>query len=185
MFTRFHDDEARIEQQLRAQTFAGRYAVDTPGPGINLPFQEDPQLRLQGWGANLRTQTVNVESDLIGLTRSVTRDHTDNNDYTKFAVTSSMPSYPTAHPMVEESRASLPAWQFRDADQTRWEQPWMNPQAHLEKPFHDNVPTRLLEKDYFRPELSTQVPCDPRSAAAPPNGSAIDYYLSGRSLCLG
>lgn len=184
MFTRFHDDPARIEFQLRARTFAGRYAMDMPGPGIDLPFQEDPHLRLQGWGANLRTETVNLESDLIGLTRTANRDHVESNDYAKKSVSSSAPSYRVAAPVVEESRASLPAWQFRELEHPRWEQPWLNPQAHLEKPFHDMVPTRLLEKDYFKPQLSTQVPCDPR-AKPPNNGSAIDYYLTGRSMCLG
>jgi len=177
MFTRFHDDEARIQQQMRAQTFAGRYAITMPGPGVNLPFQEDPQLRLQKWGANLHTETVNVESDLIGLTRSLTRDA-----LTFTSVQSQLPVYSVAAPRVEESRASVPAWQFKELEQPRWETPWTNPQAHLEKSFPDNLPTRLLEKDYFRPELSTQIPCDPR---APASSETIDYYLTGRSLCLG
>lgn len=185
MFTRFHDDEVRIQAQMRAQTFAGRYAIAMPGPGVDLPFQEDAQLRLQRWGANLRNETVNVESDLMGMTRSLNRDDVDSNNYIATAVSSTMPtSYGTATPMVEESRASVPAWQFREAEHSRWELPWTNPQAHLEKPFHDNLPTRLLEKDYFQPELSLHVPCDPR-AKPPANSEAIDYYLSGRSLCLG
>jgi hypothetical protein len=181
MFTRFHDDEARIQAQMRDQTFAGRYAIDTPGQGIHLPFLEDSQMRLQRWGANLRTETINVESDLLGMTRNLGKDSVE---YKQTQVVSTLPAYGTASPTVEESRASLPAWQFRDAEQPRWEEPWMNPQAHLEKPFHDNVPTRLLEKDYFRPELSLQVPCDPRSATTP-TSAAIDYYLTGRSFCLG
>lgn len=181
MFTRFHDDNARIEHQLRAQTFAGRYAIDMPGPGVNLSFEEDPHLRLQKWGANLRTETINVESDLIGLTRNLTRDA---QEFTATMTNSNLPTYSVAAPRVQESRASLPAWQFRELEQPRWETPWINPQAHLEKCFPDNLPTRMLEKDYFRPELSTQVPCDPR-AKPPATSHEIEYYLSGRSLCLG
>jgi hypothetical protein len=180
MFTRFHDDEARIQQQVRAQTFAGRYAITMPGPGVNLSFQEDPHMRLQKWGANLHTETVNVESDLIGLTRSLTRDA---QTYEQTSVSSRIPVYPVAAPRVEESRASIPAWQFRELEQPRWETPWTNPQAHLEKSFPDNLPTRLLEKDYHRPALSTQVPCNPRDSTA--SSEAIDYYLTGQSLCLG
>jgi hypothetical protein len=117
------------------------------------------------------------------MTRNLGRDSVE---YKQTQVSSTLPAYATALPMIEESRASMPAWQFRDAEQPRWEEPWTNPQAHLEKPFHDNVHTRLLEKDYFRPELSLHVPCDPRSASSSstPN-TAIDYYLTGRSLCLG
>ena len=68
-FTRFHDDSARIKKQVEESSFVGRYMLNTPGPGDNLPFFEDPQLRLQKWGANLKTNTVNMESDLLGLTR--------------------------------------------------------------------------------------------------------------------
>jgi hypothetical protein len=48
---------------------------------------------------------------------------------------------------------------FRDAVQPRWDYPLMNPQAlnQLEKPFHDNVQTRILEKDYYVPRVSTQM----------------------------
>ena len=73
-FTRFHDDPARIKKQLEQTTFLGRYMLDCPGPGNNLPFWEDPQIRMQKWGANLRDNTVNLESDLFGMTRRLNRD---------------------------------------------------------------------------------------------------------------
>ena len=62
-FTRFHDDPNRIKKQVNESSFAGRYALNTPGQGIDLPFSEDPQMRLQRWGANLRDNTVALESD--------------------------------------------------------------------------------------------------------------------------
>ena len=46
-FTRFHDDPARIAKQLEIETFAGRYQLDRPGPGVNLPYYEDTHHRLQ------------------------------------------------------------------------------------------------------------------------------------------
>ena len=76
-FTRFHDDPYRIQKQLEESTHTGRYQLDTPGQGINLPFMEDPHIRLQKWGSNLRTNTTAIESDLRGLTRKL------NNDLTK------------------------------------------------------------------------------------------------------
>ena len=63
-FTRFHDDDARIKKQLQESTFAGRYQLNAPGPGENLPFIEDPHMRLEKWGANNRTNGVDLESDL-------------------------------------------------------------------------------------------------------------------------
>lgn len=152
-FTRFHDDPARIQKQLAESTFLGRYQLDTPGQGVDLPFSEDPQLRLQKWGANLRTNRVNLESDFRGMTRKLNRDYTDKNNYLDNDVRSERVDYRQSDPFIEESRASHPAWTYRDLEQTRWETPFLNPQANLEKKFQDNVQTRILEKDYFTPTI--------------------------------
>jgi hypothetical protein len=148
-FTRFHDDTCRIKKQAQDSSFAGRYNLDVPGPGINLPFFEDPQLRIQKWGANLQTNTIGLENDLFGLTKKLNCDSM-NCQYDNFPVESSVLSYSTANPTVEESRATHPAWMYRDLEHPRWEQPWMNPQANVEKKFQDNIQTRILEKDYFK-----------------------------------
>lgn len=147
-FTRFHDDPLRIAKRLEELTFAAQYQLDVPGPGLNMPYESDPNHRLQKWGANLKTNTINLESDLRGMTRQLNRDNIENNNYKLHAVqTSDMASYPVANPYVEESRASHPAWMIRGAEQTRWETPLLDPQAHLEKPFSNNIQTRILEKD--------------------------------------
>lgn len=148
-FTRYHDDPLRIKKQSEMSSFAGRYYLDTPGPGINLPFFQDPQMRLQRWGANLQTNTVGVENDLFGMTRRLERDPESNN-YKSHVASSSMPAYPLADPTVEESRATHPAWSYRSLEHPRWEEPWINPLANLEKKFQDNIQTRILEKDYHK-----------------------------------
>jgi len=150
-FTRFHDDPARIRKQLSESSFPGRYNLNVPGPGIQMPFYEDPHLRLQKWGANLMTNTVNLESDLLGLTRQYTRDDVETNHHQRNrAETSELKStYSNANPFVEESRASHPAWTYRDLEHPRWETPFLNPQANLEVQFPTNIQTRVLEKDHF------------------------------------
>jgi hypothetical protein len=148
-FTRYHDDPYRIKAQAQDSSFSGRYNLDVPGPGINLPFFEDPQLRLQKWGANLQTNTIGLENDLFGLTKKLNCDSLGNN-YKNVAVPTSKMSYPVANPTVEESRATNPAWMYRDLEHPRWETPWINPQANFEKRFHDNIQTRILEKDFFK-----------------------------------
>ena len=43
-FTRFHDDPHRIQKQLEESTYIGRYTLNTPAQGMNLPFNEDPHV---------------------------------------------------------------------------------------------------------------------------------------------
>jgi|TARA_Y100000389_G_scaffold204906_1_gene260674 hypothetical protein len=151
--TRYHDDEVRITKQLEEMTYAGRYQLDTPGQGSVMPFQEDTHLRLQQFGANLQTNSIQLESDLMGLTRPLQRDNIETNNYVANQVETKEITFPNAQPFVEESRASHPAWMYRDLEHPIWETPILNPQANLEKPFHDNIQTRTLEKDNYRPNL--------------------------------
>ena len=173
-FTRFHDDEIRIQKQLQQQTYPGRYQIDVPGQGASMPFQEDVHLRMQKWGSNLCTNTINLESDLMGLTRKIGRDDVVENKYKEKQVSSKELTYPNQLPYVEESRASHPAWMYRDLEHPIWEQLIVDPQniKHIEKPFHDNIQTRILEKDYYKPKLSVAA-CDSKK-----DPLSIDYYLS-------
>jgi hypothetical protein len=80
--------------------------------------------------------------------------------------------------MVEESRASNPAWTYKDLEQSRWDYPLINPQANLEKQFHENVQTRILEKDNFKPSI-------PVIGMNSDGSRSLEYYLTGKSMCLG
>lgn len=151
-FTRFHDDEARIKKGLEEATYAESYYLNTPGTGINDPLQCDPQIRLQGWGANMCSNGIDLESDFRGLTRKLNRDLITDNDYLKHDVNSTPYMYANAKPFIDESRATHPAWMYRDVEQTRWEYPWINPQDNFEQKFPMNIQTRILEKDFFRPK---------------------------------
>jgi hypothetical protein len=173
-FTRFHDDPHRIKKQVEESSFLGRYMLNQPGNGIDLPFPEDPQLRLQGWGANLRTNTINLESDLLGLGRPLNHDLVGINDYKQHAVSSSAMNYRNAEPFVQESRATHPAWMYKDIDTPRWEFPLLNPLNGVEKVFHDNIQTRILERDHFIPRIPVV------------DGTQnTQFYLGGTSICIG
>ena len=152
-FTSIRNDKQRIEQKLGEQTFVGRYMLDTPGQGIDLTFYEDPQIRMQKWGANLNMNqnTVDIESDLLTLSRKYNRDLIDINDHKKNGITLQPYNWGITKPYTDESRATHPAWQFRDIQNDRWEFPILNPQQGLEKRFNENIQTRILEKDYFVP----------------------------------
>ena len=147
-FTRFHDDPCRIKKQLQESTGAGRYMLNKPGWGENPCFMNDPYIRMQQWGANLQTNTINLESDLMGLTRNLTKD-CDTNNYSKSAVKTEQIQYPTCNPFTEQSRATNPAWWYRDLEQNHTYILPLNPQENTCFPFQNNLNTRILEKDNF------------------------------------
>jgi hypothetical protein len=154
MFTRFNYDDARTQKALEQSTYMGRYALNTPGQGIDMPFQEDPQVRMQTWGANMMNNAINIESDLRGLTRPLNRDNVEMNRHDGQSAVRGVPlAFSSVDPFVNESRATHPAFLYRTVEMNRWEEPIHNPQANLEKGFHDNIQTRILEKDYYVPKM--------------------------------
>ena len=68
-FTRFNYDECRTKKILQESTGPGRYILNTPGNGCKPCFINDPQIRMQGWGANLRSvpggAPIDINSDLL------------------------------------------------------------------------------------------------------------------------
>ena len=93
---------------------------------------------------------INLESDFRGLTRPLSHDLME---YKTHKVESDSYIYDTAKPIVDESRATHPAWMYRDLEQTRWEHPWINPQDNFEQTFPWNIQTRVLERDMYKPKM--------------------------------
>jgi len=147
-FTRFHDDPCRIKKQLQESTGPGRYMINKPGWGSKPCFMNDPYIRMEQWGANLRTNTTNLESDLMGLSRKLTHDCNENNFMTN-EVKSDKIEYDNCIPFTEQSRATNPAWQYRDLEQVNWSILPLDPQENTCIPFQNNLNTRMLEKDYY------------------------------------
>ena len=48
--------------------------LNVPGNGSKPCYIENPSCRLQKWGGNLMTNCINLESDLIGLSRNLNKD---------------------------------------------------------------------------------------------------------------
>ena len=154
-FTRFHDDPARIKKQLQESTGPGRYILNVPGNGLSPSYMADPFIRLQKWGANLRTNTINLESDLKGLNNNLNRDCNikKTNRYGNIPNNkSSKIHYPTnSINSTEQSRVTHPAWMYRDLEQATWNGGYLplNPQENTCLPFHNNANTRLIASDTF------------------------------------
>ena len=150
-FTRFHDDPARIMKQNQQATDPGKWVLDTPGNGMNVPYMMDPQIMLQKWGANIWENFTDVNSNLKGLDRKLTRDCLGKNEFKSPRMRGDHPlSYPTNSILTtEQSRVTHPAWTYKDLEQVDWYYLPMDPQENVITPFNNNVNTRVLEKDYF------------------------------------
>ena len=85
-FTRFHDDPCRIKKQLQQSTDPGRWILNVPGYGDKPQYMADPHVRIQTWGGNLMTNSVELESSLKGINKPLSRDCLGKDEYTKFNV---------------------------------------------------------------------------------------------------
>ena len=141
-FTRFHDDPLRIEKDLIEKTYTGIYQLTTPGTGEC--YVRDPHVRLQKWGANLRTNSFEINESLRRNKQLMRYDQ----PFVK--PESSMKDQPVRSFETDESRATLPAWTFREKNQTRQEFLLDDPQRTVWIPFDNNCPTRMLEKDHYQ-----------------------------------
>ena len=147
-FTRFHDDQCRVKKFLQEATDPGRYMLNQPGWGPKPCYMEDPQIRLQRWGANLREDCIGLENNLMGLNTKLTRDCVKESTPSSTSSYSEI-SYPTCSEATSESRTTDPVWKFRELEQAQWAILPLDPQENVCIPFQYNLNTRILEKDYF------------------------------------
>tara|TARA_B100000989_G_C19520358_1_gene463857 strand:- start:2117 stop:2617 length:501 start_codon:yes stop_codon:yes gene_type:complete len=159
-FTRFHDDPCRIQKYLEETTNIGNYGINVPGNGLEVPFINDPHLRMQKWGANLSRNKINIESDLRGQTRQLNRDNIKDNNYINYLNNNNVynvNNYPVYREEITgQPRASHPAWTLRELDSVNtpnipnnFNYLLMDPQENICIPFHNNIESRMVEKDYY------------------------------------
>ena len=153
MNTRFFYDDCRTQKHLQQATDPGRWVLDMPGPGDRPCFVADPHIPLSHWGANLRTESIALESELQGATRALTRRDCFSKDATVATAAKLSHSEPISYPscnrflVTEESRAIMPAWTARELEQVDWYTLPLNPQENTCLPFENNTWTRLQERD--------------------------------------
>jgi hypothetical protein len=148
--TRYSYDDCRTIKQLQEQTDQCRYVMDVPGNGLLPNFIEDPHIRIQKWGGNLQTNGIDLESELLGVNRTLGKDCLGKEEYQKYRVESQVIDYPKTRLLyTEESRAIAPAWEVRDMEQSHTFYLPLNPQENTCIPFLNNLNTRVLERDFF------------------------------------
>jgi hypothetical protein len=185
-FTRFNYDECRTKKSLQQATDPGRWILDVPGNGATPCYMEDPQIIIQKWGGNLRTNTINLESDLLGVNRKISRDCLGKDNYQNYNVPNQSIQYPTCNNLfTEQSRTTNPAWWYRDLEQVDWQYPFLNPQVNTCMPFQNNLSTRILEKDYynFNPTRFC-VTSEPKSHLPINFNSIKGGYAGGPTTCM-
>tara|TARA_B100000963_G_C22315468_1_gene531937 strand:- start:19 stop:522 length:504 start_codon:yes stop_codon:yes gene_type:complete len=157
-FTRFNYDDARTKKKLQESTGPGRYIMNVPGNGSEPIFFNDPHIRAQKWGSNLREVInggpIDIDSDLSGRTRRLTKycpKTKFSNNGVPYSIEKKYPQ--NSQTVTDQSRASHPAWMYRDLPQTREYPLFLNPQENVCLTFHNNLNTRLLERDNFVPKI--------------------------------
>ena len=151
--TRFNYDECRTKKYLQETTGPSRYILNVPGNGLNPSYTNEPQIRLQKWGGNLREvfngHPIDIDSELIGLNSISTKYE----DIKKKQIHTKSKNYHTKSFNIDETRATHPAWMYRDIEQVRWEYPMFNPQKNIEIPFLNNINSSLDYKDSYVSEI--------------------------------
>ena len=157
-FTRFNYDDSRTKKKLQESTGPGRYTLNMPGNGTSPCFFNDPQIRMQKWGANLEHVVngapIDIDSDLKGVTRKLTK-YSQKSQFPNSGVPITQKvEYPICgDALTDESRATHPAWKYRALPQNREYPLFLNPQENVCMRFHNNLNTRLLERDNFVPKI--------------------------------
>ena len=159
-FTRFHDDPCRIQKYLEESTNVGNYNINVPGNGLTPDFVNDPHLRMQKWGGNLSQNKTDLESDLRNITRQLNRDTLSENNYANYINTNNIynqNTYPINNKEItHQPRATDPAWTLRELNYltevnvpNNFNYLHMDPQENICIPFHNNISSRIVEKDYY------------------------------------
>ena len=134
--------------------------LNVPGNGSRPTYFNDPQIRMQTWGGNLRKvrggAPIDIDSDLLGITRPLSKDCISKEYPNKGVVHSEAVNYPThKQATTQESRVTHPAWMYKDLEQDHRYYLPLDPQENVCMNFQNNLNTRLLERDYH----VTKNPC--------------------------
>ena len=180
-FTRFHDDPCRIMKKNQQTVDQARWILDVPGNGDKPYYMNDPQIISQKWGGNLWTNSVDVQSSLLGIDRKPMRDCLGESTNPLAKVNSHPIQYPVTNELTtEQSRATNPAFLYRDLEQVDWYYLPLDPQENVFMPFRNNIDTRVLEKDYFNRKFDCQMIQNPGPY---PTNPQLGSLVGGSTMC--
>ena len=144
--TRFSSDECRIKKKLQESTGPGKYMLNVPGQGSVLTYFDDPFIRMQNWGGNLRTNFFDLENELKRPSDNF-RDCTNVSENRVFSIAKESKEF--NNEVTSQSRVTHPIWEFREKGVNNFDYLFMNPQENVCFPFQNNISTRITAKDDF------------------------------------
>lgn len=180
-FSNINYDKETYQQSINQSVGPGVYHLAQPSApsACNQCYPVAPDIRLQKQGNShiQNTPIVDVQSELYGITRKLSKNV--KNQYIPSCPNSVCNSGETQYNLVhrkdcfipaEDTRLSNPSCNLRGTGWNRWEWLCNNPQDRVEQPYDWNIQNRILVKDNHRPCIPNPIDQTP---ALPHNEESI------------
>lgn len=164
-FSRLSYDNCTYTHMLRESVGPGEYSIATPKVDCESCYFPTPDIRMTRRGVGKSKDLVDIDSELIGITRKASncplnkflpvKEENQNINLGKDCM----------HLTTEETRISNPPCTLRGTGWNRWEWLCQNPQDKIFIPFDFNINERMIAKDNHRPII--QQPIDQQGSLPP------------------
>lgn len=175
-FSRLNYDDCTYKHILRESVAPGDYAVSMPRVDCQNCYFPSPDVRIDHYGAGKCKELIDVDSELMGITRKSTNCPTGKY-LPKPGEFCEMKLGQDCMGMTgEDTRLSNPPCTLRGTGWNRFEWLCQDPQSKVHIPFDYMINNRLLSKDNHRP--CVQDPIDQQSSLPPSsNESFVPGYV--------
>ena len=178
-FNRLNYDTCAYKHTLSESIGPGEYQINTPPISCDPCFPKDPAYRLQRQGASVNTRQpmIDVDSELLGITRLSSRCPSKKflpKENKKGEICEGEPQQHFKEcdmPVAEDTRINNPSCNLRGTGWNRWEWLCLDPQERVLMPFDYNISNRIVVKDNHRPCIPK--PFDVRQSLPKPNNKPI------------
>tara|TARA_B110000261_G_C13040485_1_gene340109 strand:+ start:330 stop:929 length:600 start_codon:yes stop_codon:yes gene_type:complete len=149
-FTRLPYDTCSYVYDVDQSMKIGEYNLNTP---INndQTFYPNPSVPLNKYGGSVCENTIDVDSELMGLNVKHTKCPSKKYKPTTTPFCKLVHMKESDHISSEETRMSNPPCTLRGTGWNRWEWLCSNPQDTAITPFETNINNRIVVKDNHRP----------------------------------
>lgn len=194
-FNRLPYDNCSYKQVLNETTGPGFYQLTTPPNMCEPCHPKDPRVRLQSQGVSLNKDThlIDVDSELIGITRNLSEcperrylpdcessqqcgsqagtGVNQNNSKVNINYEKEPIPFIDCFTSSEDTRLSNPPCTLRGTGINRWEWLCKNPQEEIQEPFDFQISSRILSKINHRPCIPQ--PIDQYNTHPEPNNTQV------------